>query len=1234
MSGFSDDLDDLRAALRADPGGFAVHLLGEPTKRSTRREMRFGTGAGSLFVKLTGPHQAVWYDHSTLVGGDMLKLAMVTQGCSFADAVDIVRRWSGLGIASTTGSAIRVRRPDPARIAAADAAAADETRRKINRARGFWLKGVPVAGTVAERYLAVTRGIDSPQAGWPADVVRFHPGERALMLAATTDAGVVQAVQLIFLDEAGRKADLPVQKRSYGPQAGACVRLPGKLPVLAAEGPETGLAAHGASGHAVWIALGGIGKLDLPNGSVVLADDDARFSPAAKALAKALAEWQAQGRQTTVVYPWPTRRFDRSDLADVALQHGAAAIRARIEQATEANRPIKRLPLKEGRAMVHAAIKRFFDHVLAHRDEPLAHGLRASTGGGKSFAARELAVPFVKALRSEGDTGSLVIAVPRHDLLEQYADGLRAIAEGLVVRSWAGRNRPDPDQPGQTMCADLPAVDAAHDAGLDVDEFACKPCVLRASCAHLRQRGQTADIWLVPHALLTSLKPKALGRIAALVIDEDPLGQFLIGADKPILLPVDSLGEARLVRRRKAMDATNANESDELAALERAVQTVLRSSFLGQLRRDDYIARGITAERADAALMLLGDTIKRPHIAPGMTHAERLAAIKAVTDTNRGLGRRKQLWVALKALLTPGGPEKSGWATLEEVVGDKETRLMVRLKGRTALRDAWNVPTFLADAGMDPRKLRAIWPSLEMVGDVAIHSPFTRVVHASDCGHSLSRYDLGDPSNPRDQVTMRRLIGRQEYARRKSRLRELHAILCREVRRYAPATTLVIGQKRVREWLQRLGMPAACILMHHNAVSGLDRGRHVRQLIVVGRTLPPPSAVEDLAEALTGAAVERLGLDENGRERWYPKVDGRQEMTGGLLHLTQVDQHPDVIAEAFRASINEGGLMQDIGRPRAVERTEASPLNIVLMTDTCPDMPVDEIISMAGLAARPNDLMLSLGGVAYGEAADAHRAYPKALGSRNTIGMALRRDERSARFPLEYTIYKGNRADLGQPPPRPSHPADGIVQVSFRRAGPGHRPAVAWVDLARVPDPQVAIERHQGPLASFVVVQPGQEEQPPAPALAVRTPRPAARPSVTSPCPAPAAPALAPPPPSPVPRDIRVEVPPPVAVPMPRPMPTQDRPMDPPDPPPRPRGTPAPAPVVCDHDDSFRRGPHLPVPLGPCEGSARARQVAHLGRAPDPWPPLLPEAGGEDGPDGEERWWSYVAAPPQWPRRV
>ena len=57
-----------------------------------------------------------------------------------------------------------------------------------------------------------------------------------------------------------------------------------QLPALAAEGPETGLAAHAASGHAVLIALGALGTLDLAGFTVLLAEDYPRHSKAAKAL--------------------------------------------------------------------------------------------------------------------------------------------------------------------------------------------------------------------------------------------------------------------------------------------------------------------------------------------------------------------------------------------------------------------------------------------------------------------------------------------------------------------------------------------------------------------------------------------------------------------------------------------------------------------------------------------------------------------------------------------------------------------------------------------------------------------------------------------------------------------------------------------------------------------------------------------------------------------------------------
>ena len=79
------------------------------------------------------------------------------------------------------------------------------------------------------------------------------------------------------------------------------------------------------------------------------------------------------------------------------------------------------------------------------------------------------------------------------------------------------------------------------------------------------------------------------------------------------------------------------------------------------------------------------------------------------------------------------------------------------------------------------------------------------------------------------------------------------------------------------------------------------------------------------------------------------------------------------------------------------------------------------------------------------------------MGSRNTIGLKMREAERSARSSYE-NFCLGNRADL--------------ALVRFQRVGPGHRPAEAWVDRSVVADPRAEIERCQGPLVHFELVEP------------------------------------------------------------------------------------------------------------------------------------------------------------------
>ena len=55
------------------------------------------------------------------------------------------------------------------------------------------------------------------------------------------------------------------------------------------------------------------------------------------------------------------------------------------------------------------------------------------------------------------------------------------------------------------------------------------------------------------------------------------------------------------------------------------------------------------------------------------------------------------------------------------------------------------------------------------------------------------------------------------------------------------------------------------------------------RIVVVGRQVPPPSAVQACAEALTGAACTRLAA-----RQWYQRIDAVHELTDGRLVATVI----------------------------------------------------------------------------------------------------------------------------------------------------------------------------------------------------------------------------------------------------------------------------------------------------------------------------------------------------------
>ena len=96
MDGGGDNLDELRAALRADADRIAEALLGVPNKAlSTKHTSRWGS-KGSLKLELRGTKRGIWHSKESDEGGDLLALIRQQHGCGFTDAVAWARGQTGL----------------------------------------------------------------------------------------------------------------------------------------------------------------------------------------------------------------------------------------------------------------------------------------------------------------------------------------------------------------------------------------------------------------------------------------------------------------------------------------------------------------------------------------------------------------------------------------------------------------------------------------------------------------------------------------------------------------------------------------------------------------------------------------------------------------------------------------------------------------------------------------------------------------------------------------------------------------------------------------------------------------------------------------------------------------------------------------------------------------------------------------------------------------------------------
>jgi putative DNA primase/helicase len=605
---------------------------------------------------------------------------------------------------------------------------------------------------------------------------------------------------------------------------------------------------------------------------------------------------------------------------------------------------------EEARRQIRAAGSAFLDSP----DENRVHALGATTGTAKTQITIELTSEWLH----QDPQRTVLYVVPRHELGEEIVKQFAKY--GIRARVYRGREADDPDEPGGTMCLDLPAVEDAIACGQNVQQSCCKHkkrdgriqyCVHHperacgGGCSFQLQFLDPPRVWVAARNLLfvkqRLLFPEQKGTPSVVIIDESFVNA---GQREPVELPLVAIQErarprdARVRELRKRLERALNMQAQRLEPGERTSLT------------REAVKRIISVEDCARAYRLEHACLPHPRLYPGMPESQRkrLVANTNVSETLQII----DIWEELKFWLAEDEKEMNGRISLQR---DKKTGApFVRLHTIQRINEQWLVPTFILDATLPGLPILRTWyRNVEVVADINVRAP-----------HAHVRQVLGAP------VSQRKL----QHHNRGSELEQRNAEHRRELLHYVlerwlecgRGKTLVVAQKEYAEWLRQAALPGNIHVAHYNNLSGLDGFKDVRLLICLGRTAPRPLVIEDAAGALSGEAPETVIRPGSW---WYQAR--RAEPEPGMVMM--VDRHPDPLVEALRWQACEGGILQAIGRARAINRTAADPVDIDILADVLLPLELDTVQEWQ----RPSPLVVMLSrGLMLTSPVDMARAWP------------------------------------------------------------------------------------------------------------------------------------------------------------------------------------------------------------------------------------------------------------------
>ena len=625
-------------------------------------------------------------------------------------------------------------------------------------------------------------------------------------------------------------------------------------------------------------------------------------------------------------------------------------------ETVEPTYPDRRISVAEAEAETATIVSGFFEgHVPAWRRElaqwkaeaeeaaereqpkpvkpdPVSWAARIETAIGKTAQAIRGAAAAAKA------GYSIVYAAPTHALLGELAE--RFAAEGVEARVYRGYTSPDPDAPDQAMCLDLPAIEDAKAAVRPIPSTVCERkidsekhlCRLHNRCGMERQRQANAPVWLVPHALLFHGKPGAIPAPDAVVIDEG----VTMGAlpDKPARMSLDAIQHAPVDPNDKAPAFTNA--ANDLDTARANLLRALRDHHDdGPLQRAILLRHGVTAASAASAYSLEWQRLRDPGITPGMEPRARKALAAAVAQHNTDAKLLAGIWSEVRAFLA-GSAEASGRLSLRY---DQETE--ARILERRSLdnvRDTWAAPALLIDATLPEAPLLepVMGHRVEVKADITARwSPHVKVRQI--IGAPVTARKLGivgedeDPGEDAPAGSPKRVVVDL------MRLIRLRAALV------SPRTVVVIAPMKLIERLKDLGLPENVETGHFGAIAGIDRWSTAAGLICVGRLQPGPGIAEPLAGIITGTVPHEIEPNPKGGGRWYRRTPGVIRLADGKGVAVERSRHPDSMVEALRWQITEAGLIQAVGRLRALRRGPEAPAFLDIINDVPLPISVDAV---------------------------------------------------------------------------------------------------------------------------------------------------------------------------------------------------------------------------------------------------------------------------------------------------